>query len=480
MTVRAPSSGSLTVTGSGRTPAARDAEGPLLLKSPIWPVAAPPEHVPPPAPELRLSYRKANLLGLLAVLLLLGGFGSWAAVAPISGAVIANGELEVERNRQIVQHVDGGIVEEILVSEGDRVQAGQVLLRLEGSQLRAELAIIEAQHFETLARIARLAAERDQGPAIEFPADLRETAATRAEVAELVAGQESLFAARLTTHMQRLEQLDQRQKQILSLVTGVEAQMLAVEQQLEIARGELESQERLVEGGLTTTGRMNALQREVAEKAGMLGDLMARRAEAMERVSGASLEALGLVSLRQEEAIAELRELSAVERDLRERLRAVTERMSRLEVRAPVAGVIHGLTVNTVGAVLRGAEPLMFVVPQDRPLIAATRIETNDINRVYVGQPVSLQFPAFSSRRFPALAGEVIHVSADAFLDERTRLSHYRVRIRIVDEELDAAERQRLVPGMPVIAFATTEDRSALSFLVSPLADYFRKSFREE
>lgn len=433
-----------------------------------------------PQPELSLSLRKPHIIGFLAIALLLGGFGSWAVLANISGAVIAAGELEVEQRRQVVQHIDGGMVQSILVRDGDHVGAGQTLLELDGTRLRAEYSIVEAQYFETLARIGRLTAERDGAGTVRFPDTLVDAAKNRPDVVEQMIGQEALFDARLRTHQQRIEQLEQRQIQVHSLVAGIDAQIGAVETQLHIAQDELVSQASLTERGLATNARLNALHREVAERTGDLGDLVSRKAEALERITGVSLEIIALNSTRQEEAVTVLRDLHGAQRELSEQLQVLADRISRLEIRAPVEGVIHGLEINTVGAVLGAAERLMSIVPQDQPLVVAAQIEANDIDRIYAGQPVTLQFPAFSARAMQEIGGEIIHVSADAFLDERTRSSHYRVRIRINESDLAHLDDRQLVPGMPVIAFAQTDARSPVDYLTRPLADYFRRAFREE
>lgn len=433
-----------------------------------------------PLRPLRLSLRKPNMLGFLAICLLLGGFGSWSVLASISSAVMATGELEVAQRRQTVQHVDGGIVKAIHVEDGDQVEAGQTLIELDGTRLRADLAIIEAQYYETLARIARLVGERDEAEALHVPEALRVAATEQPEVAELLAGQEALFEARRTRHQQRVEQLEQRQVQVQSQVAGIDAQISAVEAQLLIARGELAAQAALTEQGLATTARLNALQREVAELAGQLGDLASRRAEALERIAGLSLEIISLGSIRQEEAITQLRELQVTQRELSEQRQVVSDRIGRLEIRAPVSGVVYGLEVNTIGAVLGPAEMLMSIVPQDQPLVVSAQIAATEIDRVFAGQQVTLEFPAFSTRLIQGVGGEIIHISADAFFDDRSRSSHYRVRIRIKDADLKHLEGRQLVPGMPVVAFAQTGARSPLDYLTRPLADYFRRSFREE
>jgi HlyD family secretion protein len=431
-------------------------------------------------PPLDLSLRKPNILGFLAIIALLGGFGSWAMLANISGAVIAAGELEVEQRRQVVQHIDGGIVDAILVVEGDHVAAGDTLIRLDGRRLRAEFAIVEAQYLETLARIARLTAEGSNAEIIEFPQRLLAASAGRADVAELIVGQEALFQARLTSHRQRIEQLEQRQVQINSLVAGIDAQLGAVQQQFEIASEELSTQSSLAAQGLATSARRNALQREVAERTGDIGDLVSRRAEAMERITSVSLEMIALNSVRQEEAISQQRELLVAQRELYEKLQELGERINRLDIRAPSSGIVHGLEVSTIGAVLGSAEQIMFIVPQEQPLVVAVQVEATDIDRIYAGQTVTLQFPAFSSRTMPEVKGEILHISADAFMDERTRSSYYRARIRLNESDLVHLEGRRLVPGMPVTAFAQTQARSPLDYLTKPLTDYFLRAFREE
>lgn len=431
-------------------------------------------------PKLEISLRRPNVLGFVAILVLLGGFGSWATLANISGAVIAAGELEVEQRRQTLQHVDGGILQTIRVAEGDRVEAGQTLMQLDGTRLRAEFAIMEAQYFETVARISRLIAERDHADTVDFPPALIKAAERRPDIAELMIGQDALFEARRATHQQRIEQLEQRQIQIRRLVSGIDAQLVATETQKEIAGEELVSQTSLTEMGLTTSTRLNAIRREVAERTGQLGDLTARRAEAMDRISSVSLEVLALNSTRQEEAITLIRELQVTQRELLEQLQVQRERIDRLDIRAPTSGIVYGLEVNTIGAVLAPAEQIMSIVPQDQPLVVAARIEVNDRDRVYPGQHVKLQFPAFSSRTMQDIGGEIVHVSADAFVDDRTRSSYYKAQIQLNEDDLVYLEGRQLVPGMPVSAFAQTESRTPLDYLIKPFSDYFQKAFREE
>ncbi|WP_114964892.1 HlyD family type I secretion periplasmic adaptor subunit [Alkalilacustris brevis] len=444
------------------------------------PPAAPASRPEPgqDTPRPAWPVRKPLILGLVTLLLLIGGFGSWAVLTDISGAVIAPGQLEVEQNRQVVQHPDGGVVEQILVSEGQSVAAGAPLLQLDGSLLRSELAIVESQFFETLARRGRLEAERDGAEHPTFPAELV-AAADNLEIAALIAGQERLFAARGESLEQLVAQLDRRQEQIENQILGIDAQTLALEQQMALVEEELSAQRTLLAQGLAQAARVLALQREEARLRGALGELTADRARAGGAITEITVERLRLVSTRREEAETELRDLGVRALELAERRRALAERIDRLELRAPVSGIVYGLQVTTPRAVLRAADPVLYLVPQDRPLVIAARVDPTDIDQVEIGQEARLMFPAFSMRTTPELLGRVTGLSADAFTDGASGLSYYRAEIMLEPDETDKLEGRALIPGMPVDVFLQTEARSPLAYLVKPLSDYFTRAFRE-
>lgn len=429
--------------------------------------------------DRRWSARGPLVAGFLAIILLVGGLGGWSVAARISGAVIASGRVEVEQNRQVVQHPDGGVVEAVLVAEGARVAAGAVLVRLDGTLLRSELAIVETQFHEILARRGRLEAERDDAAAPGFPTELAAAAAADPEVAALMEGQARLFAARRATLERQVEQLRRRAAQAEAQVGGIDAQLAALATQSRLIAEELAAQQSLLERGLAQAGRVLALEREAARLQGMAGELAAARAQTGERIAEIGLEITRLRARRQEEAIAELRDLGYRELELAERRRALAERIDRLEIRAPVAGTVLGLQVTTPRAVLRAAEPLLYLVPQDRPLVIAARVNPADIDQVRTGQRVVLVFPAFSRRGEPDVFGAVAMVSADAFTDERTQASFYRAEIVMAEGEAAKLAGRTLVPGMPVEAFIQTEAQSPLAYLMRPLAVYFNRAFRE-
>ncbi|MEL6914572.1 MAG: HlyD family type I secretion periplasmic adaptor subunit [Pseudomonadota bacterium] len=425
------------------------------------------------------SARRPLTFGLIGLALLVGGFGTWATQANISGAIVASGRIEVDRNRQVVQHLDGGVVAELIVDEGADVAAGEVLIRLDDTLLRSELALIEGQLWETTARRARLEAERDGTETIAFPAALLQ-AEGNADVADLIEGQRRLFAARGETVAARIEQLEKRRGQIEDQTDGIDAQLAALERQVELIDQELEGQQDLLDRGLAQLGRVLALEREEANLLGSIGELRASRAQAEGRVTEIDIEMLSLRSTRREEAITQLRDIRFNEVELIERRAGLLERLNRLDITAPVSGVVYGLTVFTERAVIRAAEPVLFIVPQDRPLIIAAEVDPIHIDQVFVGQNVTLRFSALDQRTTPELEGQVLQLSADAFEDEATRASFYRAEIILSEGQIARLpEGVSLIPGMPVESFIRTDDRTPLAYLVKPLADYFSRAFRE-
>ena len=418
-------------------------------------------------------------VGLLALAVLVGGFGAWSIRTTIAGAIVAPGRVEVDRNRQAVQHPDGGVVEAILVRDGDIVAAGDVLIRLDPTLLRSERAIVVDQLAELRARRARLEAERDGADRIAFPDDLHAAASADPEVADIVDGQARLFVARAETLARETEQLQKRQTQIASQIDGIRAQQAALARQLTLIGRELADQQSLFDRGLAQAGRVLALQREEARIEGQLGELTAAAAEAEGRSTEIDIEILKLRESRREEAITQLRDIRARELELAEQRRSLEERLSRMEIRAPAGGIVYGLTVFAPRAVIRPADEVLFVVPQDRPLGVAARVPAIHIDEVHVGQPASLRFPAFDMRQTPELAGHVLRVSADAFIDVQSGVAWYRAELLPDEGELARLGEAALVPGMPVEAFIRTADRSPMSYLLKPLADYFTRAFRE-
>ncbi|MDG1375706.1 MAG: HlyD family type I secretion periplasmic adaptor subunit [Yoonia sp.] len=427
-------------------------------------------------PNKRWSTRGPMTLGLLALLLLVVGFGTWAVMAQITGAVIASGQIEVDRNRQVIQHPDGGVVAEIVVDEGDTVAEGDLLIRLDASILQSELAVVEGQLFEIMARRGRLDAERDGVDDISFDPVL--VAAPTGP--ELMEGQKRLFEARLESTERATEQLDIQRAQIASQLEGIAAQQSALATQSTLLGKELGDQQKLLDQQLVQASRVLALQRDEASLLGRMGELTAAAAQAAERMTEIEIQVLTLATTRREEAITRLRDLQYNELELSERRRTLTRQLDRLDMRAPVSGIVYGLQVFAPRSVIRPADPVMFLVPQDRPLVIATRVRPTDIDQIHLGQDVTLRFSAFDQRRTPELMGTVTLVSADIFQDDATGMSYYQTEVQLNEGEIARLpEDMILIPGMPVEAFVRTADRSPMDYLLKPLADYFAKAFRE-
>ncbi|WP_424938882.1 HlyD family type I secretion periplasmic adaptor subunit [Aliiroseovarius sp. S253] len=426
------------------------------------------------------SARRPLILGFIALLILVGGFGTWSVASKLSGAVIAEGQVQIEQNRKVVQHLDGGVVTEILIDEGDTVEAGDVLIRLDEGQLASQLTIIEGQYFELLARQARFEAERDGTDALVFDPELTQAAADNPEVDGLMQGQLRLFSSRMDGMSTQLEQLEKRKTQISRQLDGLAAQTSALQEQLLLIREELANQQSLLDKGLSQASRVLALKREEAAILGRLGELSASAAEAELRITETELQRISLKTDLREQAITELRDSRATTRDLAEQRRNTREQLERLEIRAPVSGVIYGLQVFAERAVIQPAQPVLYVVPQDRNLVIMTRVDPIHIDQIFTGQTVYLQFPAFNSRETPDLLGRVTQLSADSFSDELTGQSFYLAEVQLDDEQIARLpEGAVLIPGMPVSAFIRTTDRSPILYLVEPLLDYFKKAFRE-
>lgn len=418
-------------------------------------------------------------VGFTALALLIGGIGVWSVRTEIAGAVIANGIIEVESNRQVVQHPEGGVVGDILARDGEHVTAGDVLIRLDDTLLSSERAIIESQLIEVRARRARLEAERDGTPDILFPDDLLELADDGGAVADQINGQRTLFEARVETEAREASQIAEQIRQSQNRISGIEAQLDALRAQEALISDELSDQENLLERGLVAVQRVTALRREAARLSGEIGRLTAEVAEVRGQIAALEIEVLKLKSHRRENAIVTLRDLQFREIELAERLLGLDERLARLDVRAPVSGIVHGSTVSTLQSVVPAADTLMYVVPQDQPLVVSARIAAIHVDQVHSGQSATLRFTAFDQRRTPEIAGRVVDVSADVFEDEVTGQTFYRVELMPLEEEMGKLDDQLLLPGMPVEAYLRTEKRTPLSYLTKPMTDYFKRAMRE-
>ncbi|MDA8585555.1 HlyD family type I secretion periplasmic adaptor subunit [Rhodobacteraceae bacterium] len=422
------------------------------------------------------SARLPLFVGFSALTFLILGLGVWSVRTEIAGAIIASGTIVVENNRQVIQHAEGGVVGTVQARDGDPVAAGDLLLRLDDTMLKSEMAVADLQLIELRARKARLQAERDEAQDIVFPEIL--LALTSEAATEQINGQRKLFEARRISLETERNQIIEQIKQTHNQIEGANAQLAALAIQEELVGAYLADQESLLERGLVQSQRVSTLRRDAAQIAGEIGSLTASVAQFRGQIAALEIELLRLVTSRQENSITELRDIQFNELELTEQHRTLAERMSRLDIRAPVGGIVYGSSVFAEKAVVQSAEPLMFVIPQDQPLIISARVEAIHVDQVHVGQEATLKFSAFNQRTTPELIGRVISVSADVFEDENSGISFYRVDLEPLEEELTKLDALEILPGMPVEAFIKTDDRTPLSYLTKPLTDYFGRALR--
>lgn len=424
------------------------------------------------------SLRTYQLIGTALVVLLVCGLGGWAAWASINGAVIANATVVVESYSKKVQHVEGGIVSEIHVRDGDRVKAGALLLRLDQTEHRAELAIVDARLNELLASEARLKAERDEAETIQFPEELARGASVTG-IETILAGQQKLFAARARERQGKKEQLRERIGQFEEEISGLQAQKAALEQQIKLISEELEGVLILRKKELVPTTRWLALQREASKLDGERGSLIAQIARTKGQIGETELSIIQVDQEARTEVLTDLREVQTNLAEYLERRSAARTKLRRTEVFAPQAGIVHQLMVHTIGGVIAAGEPVMLIVPERDSLVLEAQVAPSDIAQVKEGQRAVVRFASFDQRTTPELNGEVINVSADLTRASAETPPYYTARVALTKDELQRLGGKRLKPGMPAEVFIQTGARTALSYLLKPLSDQIARTFRE-
>jgi HlyD family secretion protein len=422
--------------------------------------------------------RRPLTVGLGAVVLLVFGVGGWAATTQISGAVIASGRLVVDSNVKKIQHPSGGVVGELLVKEGDEVRQGDVLLRLDGTQARASLAVVTKALDELLARQARFEAERDGVATFSFAPELQQRQGDP-EVAALMAGEKRLFEIRRVAREGQKAQLREQINQLQRQIEGLNAQETAKGREIKILSTELEGVRALWKQNLVQISRITSLERDAARLDGERGALVAAIAQNRGRLAELELRIHQIDQDLGTEVGKELAEIRAKMAELTERRVAAEDQLKRIDLVAPQDGRVFQRTVNTVGGVIQAGEPAMLIVPKSDSLIVEARVPSHEIDQIHLGQYAVLRFAAFNQRITPELDGEVAHIAADVTQDDRAAEPYYSVRIRVREGDLARLEGLQLIAGMPVEAFIQNTPRTVASFLVKPLGDQITRAFRE-
>ncbi|KRE20624.1 hemolysin secretion protein D [Bosea sp. Root483D1] len=424
------------------------------------------------------SLRKLALAGGVGVVLFAGTVGVWAVAATLSGAVVASGQFVVDGNVKKVQHATGGIVGELRVREGERVEQDQVLIRLDDTVTRANLQVVTKQLDELAARRGRVEAERSGKDAITVAAEL--TARRHgSEIAELIGAEESLFEARRAARDGQKAQLRQRIGQLHDEIAGLKAQQGGRDRQAVLIEEELGGVRGLYAKNLVSLSRKTQLEREAANLEGQRGQLIAALAQAEGKIAETQLQIIQIDATLREEAMKELREIQGKSAELVERRIAAQDQMKRIDIRSPSAGFVHQLAVHTVGGVISPAEPAMLIVPAEDGLQVEARINPPDIDQIALGQEARVKIHAFNQRTTPELAGKVARISADTSRDQQTGVTFYTIRVTLPAAEFARLGHSRVSAGMQAEVFVRTEDRTPLEYIVKPLKDQIAKAFRE-
>lgn len=433
----------------------------------------------PPRPTAHGSIRRHLAAAVAVGTVLVVGIGGWATFTMISGAVIASGQLVVESDVKKVQHPTGGVVGELRVREGMQVKAGDVLIRLDETQTRANLDIILKALDEMSARRARDEAERDAAAAVAFPPELLARRESDRAVAHLVDSESRLFASRVAGREGQKAQLRERVSQLREEITGLIEQAAAKDREIALIGTELKGVHELYAKNLVPLSRVTALERDGARLQGERGQLVAATASARGKITEIELQILQIDGDMRTEVGKDMAEIRGRWSEYGEKRIAAEDQLKRVDLRAPQDGTVHQMTVHTIGGLVVPSEPAMLIVPHADQLAVEVRIQPQDIDNVRLDQPAILRFAAFNQRTTPEIDGVVTRISADVSQDAKTGLTYYTARIRVPEDQKKRLGGARLVPGMPVEAYMQLGDRSVLSYLVKPLADQTAKAWRE-
>ena len=420
----------------------------------------------------------AIMFGILTVLGFTGGLVAWSSFAPLESAAIAPGFVSIETHRKTIEHLEGGIIKSILVREGDEVKPGQTLIVLDPTQASANLAVVEDRRLALIARAARLIAEKEEQSQIIFPEELGFNRG-HAEVGEIVEGEIEIFETHKETLESQISVLKQQNVQFSELITGLKEFVRAQDRQLQIMTEEIELYQKLLEKGLTQKPRVLELQARSAEIMGRRSQNQAEIARANQRMTETDLRIADLRSERKNEAAEELRAVQTELLDLESQILVATDVLKRTVVTSPLEGTIVALQIFTTGGVLSRGDPIMDIVPKNDRLLVDARVDPKDIDVVYPGLSAKVHLTAFHKRHVRPLQGQVMSVSADRLIEDRTGEAYYLVRIELTESPADVIDGALLHPGMTAEVMIVTGTRTALEYLLEPITRSFDAAFRE-
>lgn len=435
------------------------------------------------AADTAVEYAKEarNLIraGLALLALLVFGIGLWMVITPLSGAVIASALVKIDMNRKTVQHQEGGIVKEVLVRDGSRVEAGQVLLVLDDVRVDATNELLRTQLDGELAKAARLDAERALEEVVGYPEELTSRTAGEPRVAELILRESAVFATRRSVLESQVKLLRDQIREARREAGALADQVKAEEHGLKLQKDELDANVALAEKGFMSKTRILGFERAVADYQSRLGEHQAALAQSKQRAGDFGLRIVSLRNQYMQQATDELKESTSRIYDLRERLRPSMDAALRQKVVAPVAGEVVDLKVTSAGAVIAPREPLLDIVPVNPELVVEARVRPEDILYVRAGGDADVKLTAFKSRTTPTVTGQVIYVSADRLTDPANHVTYYLARVKLSAQALKEAGDLQIQAGMPAEVFIRTPERTPLQYLLEPMSGFVQRSFRE-
>jgi epimerase transport system membrane fusion protein len=438
-----------------------------------------PANKPESAPILLLTDDKPiRYIGLVVLLSTLGIFGLWAFIAPIDGAALAPGFVTVKSHKKTVQHLDGGIVSQLLVKDGDIVKAGDLLLTLDGTENKAQLEITRGQYLTLLAQVARLEAERDGKPKVIYPEGLNSVSDPRAIEAKRT--EEQIFTARKNAHEGEMAVLKQRIGQLNSKVDGLKGQQASKQDLLVSYKEELRDLKELLAEGFVDKQRLRDVERQHSLNSGEISALSAEIAASQIQIGETKLEILQLEKKFQEEVAGKLSEAQAELYDVTQRMLAIRDKVVRIDIKAPVDGRVMGLAVHTLGGVILPGHPILEIVPQQEELVIEAQVTPLDIDRVNIGLVAEVRFSAFKQAITPVIEGKVINLSADRLIEEKTGTPYYLAQIELTPDSYQKMQHLELVPGMPVEVLIKTGERTVFEYLTKPISNAFARAFIED
>jgi epimerase transport system membrane fusion protein len=420
--------------------------------------------------------------GIFLIVAVFGGLGGWAALAPLSSAAHAPGQVTVENYRKIIQHLEGGIVESIRVRDGDWVEKGQVLVTLSDTQTRAQLEVLRGQYLITQAREARLVALRDDQPHIVYPPELLE-ARGDSRAAEAMRVQSQTFQARRQSLENEVHLYQEQIGQLRAKQRGLQAQKASRDKLMQSFESELHDYQALLKEGYSEKQTVRDLERKFADSEGQNGELQSSLAAVGLQISETQLKVLQLKKALQSEVIKELAEVQANLFELREKIHALEHTVERSVIKAPDNGKVLGLAVHTLGGIIAPGSRILEIVPQNEKLLVEAHVSPMDIDHVKIGQTAEVRFSVFKSKDLPRIDGKVLALSADSLIDEGgEHATYYLARVEVNPEGLEALARLdlELLPGMPAEVLIRTGKRTFLQYLADPLSDSFSRSFIED